>query len=149
MKTKHRIAILFAAAVALLATGCQTPKVSLKNALLKNLTTSRIDVGLNLDILNPNSYSLPLQHVAWDLKLFNSPFTDGTTEFTRSIGANSRAEVEVPLGIRYNAIQMGVKGMLTKRSIPWGFGGACSFRTPAGPVQIDFARDGAWRNPLL
>lgn len=146
---RRSLVMLAMAVVLLISTGCQSPEVKLESALLKNITTSRLDVGLNLNVFNPNSYSLPLQTVDWDLDLFRSDFTSGQTNFTRNIGANARADVEVPLGISYNAVQLGVQGILTRRSIPWGFAGSCSFRTPGGPIRIGFAKDGTWKNPLL
>ena len=123
--------------------------MTLKDALLKRITTSRLDIGLNLAIFNPNTYTLPVQAVDWKLNLFRSPFTDGSTAFKHNIGPQSRSTVEVPLGITYSAARVGVQNLLTKRSIPWGVDGGCTFRTPAGPIRVAFGQDGSWQNPLL
>lgn len=133
----------------MLLTGCQTPEVNLKSALLKGLSTSRLDIGLNLDVFNPNQYEIPLQKVDWDLDLFNSPFNNGAVALTRNIPAAQKVGVEVPLGIAFNAVSVGVQNILTKRSIPWGLDGGVEFRTPAGPVRVGYGSTGQWANPLL
>lgn len=137
--------LLFAA---LLTMGCATPEVALENALLKKLSTSALELGLNLSILNPNQFALPLQQVEYDLDLFQADFTKGAVDFTRNIPANQRVNVEVPLGIKFSTVSLGVQNFLSKPSIPWGIDGACSFRTPRGPVRIGFAKSGQWDNPL-
>jgi LEA14-like dessication related protein len=142
--------ILFAAAACLLvSTGCETPSVRLDNALLKKLTSTGLEVGLDMTVLNPNEYQIPLQSVDWDLDLFQAPFTNGQSSFTTNIPPNRTANFEVPLGISFNTVSVGVQNVLTKRAIPWGFEGACSFRTPAGPIRVGFQRDGSWANPLM
>jgi len=132
-----------------LLSGCQTPEVNLKSALLKGLSTSRLDIGLNLDVFNPNNYELPIQEVDWSLDLFSSRFNDGAVALKRNIPASQRVGVEVPLGIAFNAVSVGVQGLLTKRSIPWGIDGGVAFRTPGGPVRAGFGSTGQWSNPLL
>jgi hypothetical protein len=147
---RRRLFLFFAAAACLVfASGCQTPSVRLDNALLKKLTSNGLEVGLDMTVLNPNEYAIPLQSVDWDLDLFQAPFTNGTSRFSTNIPAGRTANFEVPLGISFRSVSVGVQNVLTKRSIPWGFEGACSFRTPAGPIRVGFQRDGTWANPLL
>lgn len=146
----RRTSLLFAlAACLLLSTGCQTPSVSLDNALLKKLTSSGLEVGLDMSVFNPNEYAVPLQSVQWDLSLFQSPFTSGVSNFTTNIPASRKANFEVPIGISFRSVSVGVQNVLTRRTIPWGFDGGCSFRTPAGPVSVGFSQAGSWQNPLM
>ena len=131
-----------------LTSGCVAPEVTLQNALLKKLSASALELGLNLSILNPNQFALPIQLVEYDLDLFESDFTEGAVDFTRNIPANERVSVEVPLGIKFSTVSIGVQNFLTKPAIPWGIEGACSFRTPRGPIRIGFEKSGQWDNPL-
>lgn len=135
--------------VALLASGCSLPEVTLKDAMLTKLTTKDLEIGLNLDIFNPNDYSLPLQMVDWDLDLFRSDFTNGNTPFSRNIPAQRRAAVEVPIGINFKSVAIGAQNLLTSQTIPWGIGGGASFRVPTqDPVRVGFSQTGQWRNPI-
>jgi LEA14-like dessication related protein len=130
--------------------GCSLPDVKLKDALLTKLTTKNLEIGLNLEIFNPNEYSIPLSGVDWDLDLFRADFTNGQTGFTRNIPGNRRADVEVPIGISFQSVRVGVQNLLTKREIPWKIGGGCSFRIPASePVRVGFQQAGRWTNPLM
>jgi len=133
-----------------LGTGCSLPEVTLKDALLTKLSPKGLEVGLNLDIFNPNEYALPLSGVDWDLDLFQADFTAGKTGFSRNIPAQRRADVQVPIGIEFQTVAAGAQKLLTTRKIPWGIGGGCSFRIPAGePIRVGFAHQGQWTNPLL
>lgn len=146
----RRTVILFAlAAMLLVSTGCKAPSVRLDNALLKKLTSSGLEVGLDMTVLNPNEYAVPIQAIDWDLSLFQSPFTSGTSNFTTNIPAGQTAAFEVPIGISFRSVSVGVQNVLTRRTIQWGFEGACSFRTPAGPIRVGFDQNGTWRNPLM
>lgn len=148
MPTTIRIALL--TILAALATGCSLPEVTLKDAMLTKLTTKSLEIGLNLDIFNPNDYQLPLQMVDWDLDLFRTDFTNGETPFSRNIPAQRRAAVQVPIGINFQSVAIGVQSLLTNRQIPWAIGGGASFRVPTqDPIRVGFSQSGAWANPLM
>lgn len=148
MRTITRLAPIML--VATLGTGCSLPEVKLKDALLTKLTTKNLEVGLNLEIFNPNDYALPLQMVDWDLDLFRADFTNGETAFSRNIPAGRRAPVQVPIGINFQSVAVGVQSLLTNKQIPWGIGGGCSFRIPASdPIRVGFSQKGSWANPLF
>ena len=76
--------LMLACMVATIAgtTGCSLPEVTLNDALLTKLTPKGFEIGLNLNIFNPNDYALPLNAVDWDLDLFRSDFTSGNTAFS-------------------------------------------------------------------
>ena len=136
--------------IALTCTGCALPEVTLKDALLTKLNQKGLEIGLNLDIYNPNEYALPLAAVDWDLDLFQSDFTAGQTAFSRNIPAQRRADVQVPIGIQFQTVAAGAQKLLTTRRIPWGIEGGCAFRLPAtDPIRVGFAHQGHWTNPLL
>lgn len=136
-------------AVLALSTGCKTPDVNVKSALLKKLTTTRMDVGLNLDVFNPNEYEIPINGVDWKLDLFSSKFNNGAVNLTRQIGPLRNTAVEVPLGIAYQAVAIGVQGLLTKQQIPWGIDGGVTFRIGGQPFRVPYDAAGQWANPLF
>lgn len=130
--------------------GCAAPTVKLKNALLQKLTTKDLEVGLNFDVTNPNEYQIPISGIDWDLDLFKADFTDGKTAFSRNIPAQRTAGVEIPIGINFKSVAVGVTNLLTKKSIPWGVGGGMSFKVPTQEaLRIGYNADGSWSNPLL
>jgi LEA14-like dessication related protein len=145
----NRYLLVTALALLTVSTGCKTPSVTFKSALLKKLTTNHLDVGLNLDVLNPNEYEIPINGLDWSLDLFSSKFNDGAVQLSRNIGPAQTTAVAVPIGMSYNAIAVGVQNVLVKRDIPWGLGGGVSFNIAGQPLRVAYASDGKWRNPLF
>jgi LEA14-like dessication related protein len=147
-RIRKRISCAVVCLLACVFVSCAAPQVSLKSALLTKISLQSLEIGLDLEIFNPNEYAVPLESIDWDLSLFDAPFTSGQTDFRRQLGAQARAQVRVPLGIQFSSLAMGVDKLLTGRAIPWGIEGGCTFRTPAGPIRIDFSGSGSWANPL-
>lgn len=127
---------------------CAAPTVDIQRAALSKLTTTGFLVNLDLAINNPNTYTLPLRHLDWNLDLYNARFTQGGVDLNDRINPQSTGRVRVPLGIRFQSVQAGVHNILAGKNIPWGIGGKCDFNTPVGPVFVRFAKDGVWNNPL-
>lgn len=127
---------------------CSPPQVNLKRADLTKITTTGFRVVMNLSIFNPNTYSLPLRSVGWDLNLFNRPFTKGSANTNNQIAASATAPVQVPLGVRFSSVSLGVRDFMSGQNIPWGIGGKCDFNTPVGPVYVNFAKQGSWASPV-
>ncbi|MFU8806811.1 MAG: LEA type 2 family protein [Bradymonadaceae bacterium] len=128
--------------------GCATPTARLQDVLLERLTTTGLQVGLVLDLFNPNDFGLPLDTVNWNLSLFSSPFAQGLANFGRQIAANSNSRVDIPISIAFADVAASASQVLTSRTIPWDIGGACNFRLPTGPLTVDFRQNGSWANPL-
>jgi len=145
----NRTLLIVALALLTVSTGCKTPSVTFKSAMLKSLSTNRLDLGLNLDVLNPNEYEIPINGLDWSLDLFSSKFNNGEIAMSRNIGPAQTTAVAVPIGMSYNAIAVGVQNLLVKRDIPWGLGGGLSFNLAGQPLRVAYASDGKWRNPLF
>ena len=146
----HRLLAVSALALCLAigVVACSPPQVNLRQANLTKITTTGFRVVMNLSIFNPNAYSLPLENVGWDLNLFNRPFTRGSVNTNNQIAASATSPVDVPLGIRFSSVSMGVRDFMSGKNIPWGIKGRCHFKTPAGPIYVNFARQGSWKSPL-
>lgn len=138
--------VLFVAGLG--ATACAPPTVNLRQANLTKITTTGFAVAMNLSIFNPNMYSVPLNSVEWKLDLFNRAFTNGVVRTREQIGAGATSSVNVPLGVRFKSVSLGVKNFMNGRDIPWALSGRCNFQTPVGPVYVAYARGGTWANPL-
>ena len=151
MQTRRHLPLTVAISSGILAcalVACAPPQVNLQRADLAKLTTTGLRIDMNLAIFNPNTYSVPLQSVGWDLDLFRADFSQGSVRLAQQIGANRNTGVKVPLGIRFASARASVQKFLAGQSIPWGIDGKCDFNTPIGPVFVQFAKDGLWKNPL-
>ena len=139
---------LFALAALVGMIACTPPSVEVKRAALSKITTTGLAIKLDLSVFNPNSYTLPLKSVGWDLDLFRADFTQGSVALSQSIGSNATNMVPVPLGVRFAQAKAGVDKFLSGQNIPWQIGGKCTFDTPAGPIFVAYAKDGIWPNPI-
>ena len=132
-------------------TGCLSPTVDLKDAVLTSLTQRDMEVALKFNVFNPNEYPLPIEGIDWDLDLFQSNFTNGKSVFSRNIKAKQNTAVDIPLGITFQTLSIGAVNMVTRPRIPWGFDGGMGFSIPtqSQPIRVGFNSSGSWPNPLL
>ncbi len=143
--------MLLLAMLSTMAVGCVAPTVKMEDVLLRKLSMDRLEIGLILDLFNPNDYALPLETIGWDLNLFQSPFAAGIAKFGRQIPAKRSSKIDVPIGVRFADVAMGIQKVAASRTIPWNIGGAVNFRLPAGggPLSVGYQNAGSWKNPLL
>jgi LEA14-like dessication related protein len=146
--TRLSLSLSILLAGALTVAACSAPSVNLKKADLKQVTTAALNLGLAFDVTNPNQYTLPLKRLDWNLDLFKSPFTNGAVNLGKQIGAGRTSSLDVPLAVRFPRSASAVQSILAGRAIPWGLGGKCNFETPIGPINVNFAKDGTWQNPI-
>lgn len=149
--SRRRSALLMLLGLSLLmslATSCAAPKIDLKQAKLTKLTSRGLQLGINLSVLNPNNYNLPLKNVGWKLDLFNGPFTEGAINLNKQIAANRTTPVEFFIPALFSRASIGIQKFVAGQNIPWGFDGKANFQTPMGPVYVKFADKGVWANPL-
>ncbi len=140
--------LIATALVALTHAACSAPTVNLKQADLKNITTAAMNLGLAFDVSNPNQYTLPLKRLDWNIDLFKSPFTNGALNLGKQVAAGRTSRLDVPLNIRFPRSAGAVQSILSGRAIPWALGGKVNFETPIGPINVNFAKDGTWQNPI-
>lgn len=144
-------AVLLLGILSTLSVGCAAPTVKMEDVLLRKLSMDRLEIGLVLDMFNPNEYALPLETIDWDLSLFQNRFADGVAKFGRQIPAKRSSKIDVPIGVRFADAAMGIQKVVSSRTIPWNVGGAVNFRLPAGggPMSVGYQNAGSWKNPLL
>ena len=126
---------------------CAAPKVDLRSAALTKVTTTGLNVMMNMNVNNPNSFTIPLSRLSWDLKLFRTAFNQGALQLDRQIAKGNNA-VSVPLGMRFKSMALGVQKFASGQSIPWDLGGQCNFNTRAGNFNVKYGKSGTWANPL-
>ena len=99
-RTIARLSVLF------FIVGCahkvvQPPKVELEsiNVTDPTLTAATFVFGLRVD--NPNSFSLRVQEIDYDLDINDKDFTTGSFEPRARVPAKDRSVVEIPMRISY------------------------------------------------
>ena len=87
---------------ALLQREVQEPEVRLSKVELTRLGLTEQDFRLTLAVDNPNSFSLPVRRLRYDVELAGIPFASGVTDDGLEIAADGTSEIQ--LGINTNLL---------------------------------------------
>ncbi len=130
------------------AVSCVAPQAEVRQVELQRLTWETLDIGLLLNLHNPNDIEMPLDQVDWNLNLFESAMARGVVRPQARIPAKGREQVRVPISVAITELVGAAEALVRSDRIPWDVGGTCHFGTAAGPITVDFSRSGTWTNPL-
>lgn len=135
--------------VALLAlASCAYPKVSVRSARLDAVRLSGMTVDVYFDVENPNAFALPLEQVDWNLQLFGTRVGSGTSRMNKTLPAQRTTRVKMPITVQFRDVGSVAQRLTSARSISWDLDGTAQFKSPAGPLALDFAETGRWDNPV-
>ena len=148
MNNKTKLWAAFIVAGVILWAGCAAPTASVNQFDLRGLSTQKLDVGLLLDMKNPNEFSVPLDGIDWGLSLFDTSVADGHARPETEIPAKGSTQVDVPISLRLSELSDTASRLVRSSEIPWDIGGTCHFNVPTGSVAVNFNRSGRWDNPL-
>ena len=101
----------------------QEPKVSINSVNVAGFNLSGLNLIANLDVENPNGFSVPMPKVDWVLFINNSSLTQGTVEEDRTIGSREKISLAVPVSVGTDQIIRTVGSLI-------GFLGAGSRQLP-------------------
>ncbi len=134
---------------AVVLAACTAPQAHVRQLDLRSLTFQALEMGLIMDLRNPNSFEIPLDQMDWGVALFGRQLAEGVATPNARIPAQGRERIDVPIRIGLVDLGDAVRPILESPQIPWKVQGTCHFGTPAGPISVDFAEAGEWDNPLL
>jgi len=77
----------------------QEPRVSINSVNVAAVNISGVNLIANLDVENPNGFSLPMPKVDWVLFVNDSSLTQGTLEENRTIGSRETVSLAVPVSV--------------------------------------------------
>jgi LEA14-like dessication related protein len=75
------------------------PVVSLRNVEVTEVDFSKQTFVLSFDVTNPNSFSLPINHVSYGVKLDKQRFASGETVASFTVPANSDSEFAISVDL--------------------------------------------------
>lgn len=148
MSDRMRLWPVMVLVAGLLWAGCAAPTADVKRVGLSGLSWQQLDVGLTLDLHNPNEISVPIDAIDWNLSLFDNAVADGQARPETEIPAGGNTDVDVPISLRLSELSDTASRLASAAEIPWKVGGTCHFQVPTGAVAVEFDRDGYWDNPL-
>jgi len=111
-----------------MSAGCSTikdlvnikdPELNLKNAELSDLSFDKADLLLDIEIKNPNNYSLKLDGFNYDLAINKTPFVNGKQEGGQTIKANGSSMFQVPIELKYKNLYDTFQSLANKNSVDY------------------------------
>lgn len=144
MKTNMRMSVL-ALIIVLGTTGCAsitdnliaTPTVELQNVEVVGLGFSNQTFLLSFDVSNPNPFALPIDSIAYGVKLDGHRFASGETNSDISVPASGSAEfaISVELNLIKTAPQLlSIVREGVRSEIPYELEGAFGIDIPMAPI---------------
>ncbi|MFK8068161.1 MAG: LEA type 2 family protein [Gammaproteobacteria bacterium] len=114
----------------------EAPQV--KNIQLKSFSAQDKSVVFEVDLFNPNPFTLPLSGLSGEMSL--NEFAIGSLDASsdQSLAANTTQTVTVPVQLDQNALLEAAKSVFTKRQANYNFNGGV--KTSVG--KIPFSKSG-------
>ncbi|GAB4377269.1 MAG: hypothetical protein Kow0042_24760 [Calditrichia bacterium] len=122
------------------------PTLAVRNLRLKNLGFTRADLELELEIFNPNAFSVILEKLNYSFLVNNQNWATGLTEQSNRISAKTSSTFTLPLSL--NILEMGqsITHLLTgNTSLDYQFRGEVDFSTSLqllGKTHLPFEKSG-------
>jgi LEA14-like dessication related protein len=129
-----------------LVAGCSKPApptLTPERVQITGMTTSRIELELQVGATNPNSYDIPARSLTAHL-VIGGKFDLGTTEIpvTTTLVAGKKTLVDVPVSVQMKDIAPLGKLAIESPTIPYTVDGIVSFGGDWAHVELPYRLDG-------
>jgi LEA14-like dessication related protein len=142
MSLRQRLAALFLLIV--LLSGCaalvQEPRVALKEANMRGLDASGVDLELLLDITNPNPFDVSLLGYTFDLNVLTLPLSSGETQVPTLFPAGKETELRIPVRLKYVDLLEIIKRAPDPDKVPYQLNSILHLKTPLGGMSVPVAK---------
>ncbi len=116
----------------------QEPKVALQGVKLHDMTVSGGTLLIGVEVENPNPFALRLDGLTYELEVGGKPLSKGELKDTASVGAKSKAVVEIPVPVKFQDLYASAMDLVTKKSSAYHVKGEARF----GLITLPFDRIG-------
>jgi len=157
----HRIAVIGAAAVVLLASGCETlrdavdvmrkPEVRIVATEVEALSFSGLTLLFDVEVRNPNPIGIQLSGFDYELQIEGNPFVSGEVQDKVAITARDRSIIPLPVELGFEEIVQTIGSLAPeegKEEAAYRFTSGFSFDLPVlGRVRVPVKTEGTF--PIL
>jgi LEA14-like dessication related protein len=133
MKKLKYLAFLFL----LPLTACQSfnslvkePVVSLNSVEITGISFRGIDFIARVDVENPNSISIPLPKIDWELFVNSSSFINGSLKKNETIKSGKKVTIDLPFGVTYEGLYKSVSSVIKTKEAAYDIALGVSFPIP-------------------
>ncbi len=128
----------------------KTPKASVENVKLTDLSLSKADLLFDIAVENPNPLGIHLSGMDYNLLIAGASFIKGQKQDKLDIKANGKARVSIPLSLTYSEIHKAVKSFADLDTVPYQLKLKIGVNLPVlGDIKIPVSKTGSFPNLQL
>ncbi len=126
----------------LLKKAYRDPKVKVVDVALTDVSTSGLELGVNVEIDNPNPIKVSFSGMEYDLVVDNLPMAKGRKDSLIEIKASDKTNVTIPVELNYNQMAAVYNSSIVKDRVPYTLSGKVFLNTPVGSVPLPYQASG-------
>lgn len=145
MRLAYRLAILLVVApiaACFIMSPVEKPTATVRSASLGTASLTSLEGRLDLDVMNPNAFGVPLAGIDWELAIGGAAAVRGRVEASQTIPAKGSAPVStalrIDLGTAYDAAAAIARGERSYRLTA-----RLHFSTKLGDLTVDVTHQGS------
>ena len=142
--------------LALMLTGCgssifRQPEITLESVQIGGLGLSGGTLVVDLQVVNPNRFSLSANRLNYELALRDPEtatdtswvdFAEGAYEQPFTVAGGETGHVQIPVSFSYSGLGAAAGSMLRRGTFTYRATGTADVRTPLGTHQVPFRKTG-------
>jgi LEA14-like dessication related protein len=114
------------------------PQVSLAAVGLKDVTSTGATIVFSVKVENPNSYSLKVKNVRYEVQLNEREFSRGSIELPPEVPAKGQSVIDIPVPVFYRDLFARLVDLLAKEKSKYYIKGTADF----GGLTVPFESRG-------
>lgn len=119
----------------------EKPKADVRNVSITSAGFSGVSGHLHLDVMNPNSFGVPLSGIDWTLSIGGARAVSGTVQLSQTIPAKGVAPVTTSLSIDARDA-LSLAGVLASGARDYRVDVRLHFSTQIGQLDVDVQHAG-------
>ncbi len=117
------------------------PQAGVDRIEIKNVALTGTEFIVHVKIVNPNSVGATLKSFQYVCDIDGERIVEGVRNDKTQVLANDTSFIELPVTVLYSGLRSGIKGALTKKTLPLHFEAKLVLDSPIGDLKFDIKED--------
>ena len=120
----------------------EAPSFTLRGIALQPVSLTEMNILLDLDVQNTNSFNLTLRSFDYRVYLRDEEIGGGRLEKELLIASSSTTKIQAPVGAKFKDLNTIMKVILTDGDLPYKIEGNAEVKTILGSTRFSFTKEG-------
>lgn len=120
----------------------EEPSFTLRSIALRPVSFTEMNILLDLDVQNTNSFNLTLKSFNYKVYLRDEEIGSGRLEKELLIASSSTTKIQAPVGAKFKDLNTIMKVVLTDGDLPYKIEGNAEVKTILGSTRFPFTKEG-------